>query len=68
MNQLTPAQAYNASTVNASFAMDIRNAGWIDIGNVANFFITNKSVTPITFAYHFAHPLIEQVYINGKLF
>ncbi|GAB4208805.1 MAG: imidazolonepropionase [Bacteroidia bacterium] len=68
MNQLTPAQAYNASTINASFAMDIHHAGWIDIGNAANFFITDKSVTPVTFAYHFAHPLIEQVYINGKLF
>lgn len=65
MNKLTPSQAYNASTVNAAFAMDVCDVGWIDRGNKANFFITDKSVTPTTFAYHFAHPLIEEVYING---
>ncbi len=65
MNQLTPAQAYNAATINAAFAINLKNAGWIDRGNIANFFITDKSVTPTTFAYHFAHPLIEEVYING---
>ncbi len=68
MNKLTPQQAYNAATVNAAFAMDIHNAGWIDRGNIANFFITNKATSPATFAYHFAHPLIEAVYINGKKF
>jgi len=66
MNQMTPQQAFNAVTVNAAFAMDIQNAGWIDRGMFANFFITNKSVTPTTFAYHFAHPIIEEVYIQGK--
>jgi len=66
MNQITPNQAYNAATVNAAFAMDIQNVGWIDRGMLANFFITDKSVTPTTFAYHFAHPLIEEVFIQGK--
>lgn len=66
MNQMTPQQAFNAVTVNAAFAMDIQNAGWIDRGMFANFFMTNKSVTPTTFAYHFAHPIIEEVYIQGK--
>lgn len=65
MNHLTPSQAYNAATINAAFAMDLKNTGWIDRGNLANFFITDKSVSPVTFAYHFAHPLIEEVYING---
>ncbi|GAB4455435.1 MAG: imidazolonepropionase [Bacteroidia bacterium] len=67
MNQLTPYQAFNAATINAAFAMDIQNVGWIGLGNWGNFFITDKSVTPVTFAYHFAHPLIESVYIKGKL-
>jgi imidazolonepropionase len=66
MNQMTPQQAFNAVTVNAAFAMDIQNVGWIDRGMFANFFMTNKSVTPTTFAYHFAHPIIEEVYIQGK--
>ncbi|MCX7728968.1 MAG: imidazolonepropionase [Bacteroidia bacterium] len=66
MNRLTPYEAYNAATINAAFAMDTPNVGWIGIGNFANFFITDKSVTPVTFAYHFAHPLIEQVFIMGK--
>lgn len=65
MNHLTPSQAYNAATINAAFAMDLKNTGWINRGNLANFFITDKSVSPVTFAYHFAHPLIEEVYING---
>ncbi|GIV27873.1 MAG: imidazolonepropionase [Bacteroidia bacterium] len=68
MNKITPQQAYNAATVNAAFAMDLNNMGWIDRGNVANFFLTDKSVTPTSFAYHFAHPLIEEVFINGKKF
>lgn len=68
MNHLTPEQAYNAATVNAAFAMDLNNVGWIDRGNIANFFLTDKSVSPVTFAYHFAHPLIEDVFINGKKF
>jgi len=68
MNRLTPEQAYNAATVNAAFAMDIQDTGWIDYGNRANFYITDKSVSPTTFAYHFAHPLIETVFINGKIF
>ena len=66
MNQMTPQQAFNAVTVNAAFAMDIQNVGWIDRGMFANFFMTNKSVTPTTFAYHFAHPIIEEVYLQGK--
>lgn len=66
MNKITPEQAYNAATINAAFAMDLKNIGWIERGNIANFFITDKSVTPLTFAYHFAHPLIEEVFINGK--
>jgi len=66
MNQMTPQQAFNAVTVNAAFAMDIQNVGWIDRGMFANFFMTNKSVMPTTLAYHFAHPIIEEVYIQGK--
>ncbi len=68
MNKLTPQQAYNAATVNAAFAMDLHNTGWIDRGNIANFFITDKTTSPTTFAYHFAHSLIETVYVNGKKF
>jgi imidazolonepropionase len=68
MNRLTPEQAYNAATINAAFAMDIQDTGWIDYGNRANFYITDKSVSPTTFAYHFAHPHIETVFINGKIF
>lgn len=66
MNKLTPYQAYNAATVNAAFAIDIHNCGWIDRGHLANFFMTNKAVSPTTFAYHFAHPLIEEVFIMGN--
>lgn len=68
MNKITPSVAYNAATINGAFAIDIPNAGYIGIGNDANFFMTDKLVTPLTFAYHFAHPVIEQVYIQGKLF
>ncbi|HPQ08295.1 MAG TPA: imidazolonepropionase [Bacteroidia bacterium] len=68
MNRLTPEQAYNAATINAAFAMGIQDTGWIDYGNRANFYITDKSVSPTTFAYHFAHPLIETIFINGKIF
>ncbi len=69
MNKITPIQAFNASTINGAFAMNLQNqCGWIDIGMRANLIFTNKNTTPTTLCYHYAHPWIEKVMINGEFF
>lgn len=66
---LTPEQTINASTINGAYAMGLsNNFGSITIGKKANFFIT-KEIPSIAFLpYAFGSNLIEQVFINGKLY
>lgn len=66
--KLTPAQAFNASTVNAAFAMEVEDElGWIARGKRANLFIT-KAIPSIEYMpYSFGENCIESVILNGEL-
>jgi imidazolonepropionase len=66
---LTPEQTINASTLNGAYAMGLINDyGSITIGKKANFVITEEIPSMAYLPYAFGSNLIEQVYINGKLF
>lgn len=66
---LTPEQTINASTINGAFAMGLsENYGSITIGKKANFIITKEIPSLAYIPYAFGSNLIDQVYINGKLF
>ena len=66
---LTPEQIINASTLNGAYAMGLINDyGSITIGKKANFVITEEIPSMAYLPYAFGSNLIEQVYINGKLF
>lgn len=64
--KITPEEAINAATINASYAMGLENThGSITIGKKANFFIT-KEIPSIAFIpYYFGKDCIEEVFING---
>jgi imidazolonepropionase len=66
---LTPEQTINASTLNGAYAMGIsENYGSITIGKKANFIITKEIPSLAYMPYAFGSVLMDQVYINGKLF
>ena len=60
--RLTPAQAFNACTLNSACAMGVSNeVGSITIGKRANLIIT-KRIPSLTFIpYHYRTPFIERV-------
>ena len=66
---LTPEETINASTINGAYAMGIsQNYGSITVGKKANFVITKEIPSLAYLPYAFGSLLIEQVFINGKLF
>jgi imidazolonepropionase len=66
---LTPEETINASTINGAYAMGIsKNYGSITIGKKASFVITKEIPSLAYLPYAFGSLLIEQVFINGKLF
>ena len=66
---LTPEETINASTINGAYAMGIsENYGSITIGKKASFVITKEIPSLAYLPYAFGSLLIEQVFINGKLF
>lgn len=66
---LTPEQVINASTINGAYAMGVLNqTGSITIGKKANVIITKEIPSLAFIPYSFGSNLIDQVYINGKLF
>lgn len=65
--RLLPAEAINAATLNAAYAMGQSNEyGSITIGKTANFFITEpiQSIDYIPYAY--TSPIICRTFLNGK--
>jgi imidazolonepropionase len=66
---LTPEQTINATTLNGAYAMGLINDyGSITIGKKASFVITKDIPSVAYLPYAFGSNLIEQVYINGRLF
>lgn len=66
--KITPKEAFNATTINTAWALDILDSyGSITVGKVANFFIT-KSIPSIDYMpYKIGSSLIETVILNGKI-
>lgn len=67
--RLTPAQAYNAVTINGAYAMEIGDqVGSITTGKLANFFVTQPVKGLNYLPYTFGENNVAAVYINGELF
>lgn len=65
--RLLPAEAINAATLNAAYAMgQSHEYGSITVGKTANFFITEpiQSIDYIPYAY--TSPIICRTFLNGK--
>lgn len=66
--KLTPAEAINAMTINAAFAMEVEEeCGSIALGKKANLIITKKIPSLDYLPYSFGENCIDQVLINGKI-
>ncbi|MBT8195320.1 MAG: amidohydrolase family protein, partial [Bacteroidia bacterium] len=66
--KMTPAEAFNAATINGAYAMELDSTlGSITKNKKANFFISNKGVNLSQIPYNFGRNPVEQVFINGKL-
>ena len=64
---LLPEEAINAATINAAYAMGLsKDYGSIDIGKVANFFITEPIPSWDYIPYAYTSPIIKRVFLNGK--
>ncbi|MFN5849586.1 MAG: imidazolonepropionase, partial [Chitinophagales bacterium] len=66
---LLPAEAFNAATINGAYAMDLSHElGSISIGKRANFFTSSDLISLSSIPYNFGKTLIDEVYINGERF
>jgi len=64
--KMTPAEAINAMTINAAFALQLEEeVGSIAVGKRANLLLTKPMSGVDYMAYAFGEQHIEQVYVNG---
>lgn len=64
--RLLPAEALNAATINAAYAMgQSAQYGSIRIGKVANFFITEPIPSIDYIPYSYTTPIIKRVFLRG---
>ena len=67
--KLTPEEAINAATVNASYALEVNDRlGAIVPGYIANLIITKPIPSIAYIPYSFGNPVIEDIIINGSLY
>jgi imidazolonepropionase len=65
--KMLPEEVINASTINASYAMEINDThGSITPGKEASFLITEPIPSYAYLMYSFGRPCISEVYIKGK--
>lgn len=65
--RLLPAEAINAATLNAAYAMGQSNEyGSISVGKTANFFITEPIPSIDYIPYAYTSPIICRTFLNGK--
>ncbi len=65
--KLTPEEAINAATINGAYAMNLqKECGTIQVGKLANFFITKKMPSYSYIPYSFGENPVEQVFLKGK--
>lgn len=64
---LSPAEAINAATLNAAYAMGFAtDYGSITVGKVANFFITAPIPSVDYIPYAYTSPIIRHVFLKGE--
>jgi imidazolonepropionase len=67
--KMTPEEAINAATVNASYALEVNDRlGAIVPGFIANLIITKPIPSIAYIPYSFGNPVIQDVIINGNLY
>jgi imidazolonepropionase len=65
--RMTPAEAYNASTINTAFTLGLeKEMGSITRGKAANLIISRRAPSVTHFPYAFGSPMAEQVLLNGS--
>jgi imidazolonepropionase len=65
--KMTPEEAFNASTINTAYALEILSShGSITKGKAANIFITKKIPSIAFIPYSFGINCIETVILNGN--
>ena len=65
--RLTPAQAFNAVTLNSACAMGVSDeCGSITVGKRANLILTRPGWSVVKIPYLHQTPYIQTVYLNGK--
>ena len=65
--RLLPAEAINAATLNAAYAMgQSHEYGSITVGKTANFFITEQIPSIDYIPYAYTSPIICRTFLNGK--
>jgi imidazolonepropionase len=66
--RMTPEEAFNASTMNTAFALELlNNYGSITVGKKANLFITKEIPSIAYIPYRYGLNVIERVILNGRL-
>lgn len=66
--KMTPAEAFNAATINGAFAMDLQSqVGSLTPGKLANLLIMKPAESFSFYAYNFGQAAIDKVIINGKV-
>jgi len=67
--KMTPAEAINAATLNAAYAMNLEKThGSITKGKMANLIVTKEIPSVNYLAYAFGSNLIDKVLINGNIY
>ena len=65
--KMTPNEALNATTINASYALELENEyGVIQKGRPANFIVTKEISSLAVIPYAFGEPQIDSVYLKGN--
>lgn len=65
--RMTPEEAINASTVNASFALELQSeVGSITCGKRANLWLSHPMPSLAYLPYAFGSRLVDRVWLNGK--
>lgn len=66
--RLTPAQAFNAVTLNSAYAMGVSDiAGSITPGKLANLILTMPGWNLTRLAYNYRTPFIQEVILQGEI-
>ena len=67
-SRLLPEEAINAATINGAYALELEDLlGSIEIGKVANLFITKPIPSIAYLPYAFGTDLIDKIILNGRL-